>query len=104
DRAVDATTAEQRRVGGVDDRLDFLLGDVCAHEHDAGFADLDLHAIIVAQAAPLVEDYDSRGTDRRRASRKSRSGGRGVGGIGSGCISPGPTGWPLPQSCSSDDS
>ena len=36
DRSVDTSTAEQRRVGGVDDGVDVLAGDVAAHEAQDG--------------------------------------------------------------------
>jgi len=36
DRAVDSAAAEQGRVGGVDDRVDVLLGDVAADRFDHG--------------------------------------------------------------------
>jgi hypothetical protein len=32
DRSVDAATAPHRAVGGVDDRIDLLLGDVSLHD------------------------------------------------------------------------
>jgi hypothetical protein len=40
DRAIDTTTAEQRRIRRVHDRIDILLRDVAAHEHDARRAEV----------------------------------------------------------------